>query len=469
MKTKAIPSQWLIKNGHRMDCNPYMGGAVEARAILEKLACQKQPLHELTAGYNGGIYNGPVFRRRYVDDPEYGVPFLTSGTMLRADLSDIPYLSKVDAKSNKLSYLELKPGMIMISCSGAIGNMVYVRGDMDGYWSCQDQLKVVADNDKVQSGYLYAFLKSKYGLPIVISGTYGAIIQHIEPQHIAALPVPRLGDTLESEIHRLVEEAAELRVEAVNEISEASHKVEKLLGWHKLPLPSSGVKENIVSSKKIHAEGRIDVLFYSKDEEHVSQLLDKHNWEYLENISSIVKPGMFKRIMSTKEDGGIAFHTGSELFLMEVKPKYYVSARTQNIEQCLLEPYWILIQAFGQRGGLICRAMMTTDILDGASATDLQIQVKLDNKYDAGFVFAYLNSSPGYISLIRTPVGGSIPHIHPKDIRSLKVFWPDESTRHEIGKLAVSAWDNKDKAQRLEEKAIKILEDTITNLAGTIH
>lgn len=57
-------------------------------------------------------------------------------------------------------------------------------------------------------GYLYAFLSSRYGVPLVVSGTYGAIIQHGEPEHIAGLPVPRFDSDVEGEIAACVDRAA---------------------------------------------------------------------------------------------------------------------------------------------------------------------------------------------------------------------------------------------------------------------
>ncbi len=168
---RVVRSSWLEEGGRRLDCNPYMSGALEARDTLKSLDAPKEPLKSLTAGYAGGIYNGPMFRRNYVESPEYGVPFITSGTMLLADFSNLPLLRKSDAQSPRLSYLELKPGMTLISCSGTIGRMTYARPDMDGMWSSQDVLKVVPDASRIPPGYLYAFLSSKYGVPLVVSGT----------------------------------------------------------------------------------------------------------------------------------------------------------------------------------------------------------------------------------------------------------------------------------------------------------
>ena len=69
---------------------------------------------------------------------------------------------------------------------------------MDGMACSEDVLRVVPDPDRILPGYLYAFLSSKFGKSLVVGGTYGAIIPHIEPHHIASLPVPRLGEELES-------------------------------------------------------------------------------------------------------------------------------------------------------------------------------------------------------------------------------------------------------------------------------
>jgi type I restriction enzyme S subunit len=462
MKIKTVSNRLFDKTGLRLDCNPYIGGALEALSTLKQLGDKCVALNELTKGYKGGIYNGPVFKRRFVENPDFGVPFLTTATMLRADLRTVPYLSASDAKSKKLNYLELVPRMIMISCSGAIGNMVYVREDMKGYWSCQDQLKVSIDHEKVGSGYIYAFLNSKYGLPIITSGTYGAIIQHLEPVHIKDLPVPRLSEEIELKAHGLVETASKYKSEFIEINKQLAFKCERLIGWEKnqeyLKRP---LKTNVVSSNFLKISKRMDVSYFSKEEVKISHLLDKMEWKFLDEIAVINKPGMFKRIITSKKDGGIPFHTGSELFLMDAKPKYYVSKITSNIEQCILEPNWVLIQGFGQRGGLICRVMLTTENLNGVAATDLQIQVKAKTATDAGFIFAYLNSDPGYKSLIRLPVGGSIPNLVPRDIAKVKIPWPSSTLRNEIGSLALKAWKLRDKAQDYEKQAIQMVEDAI--------
>ena len=57
---KTIPSTWVENNGRRLDCGPYMSGAVEAKKLLEKHP--NEPLKDLTTGHNGGIFNAPGLR-----------------------------------------------------------------------------------------------------------------------------------------------------------------------------------------------------------------------------------------------------------------------------------------------------------------------------------------------------------------------------------------------------------------------
>ena len=88
-----VMASWLRDQGFRLDAPPFLSGAIEARKLLEQLPVKKESLVSLTKGHNGGIYNGPMFRRNYVTDREHGVPFLTSSGILLADLSTLPLLS----------------------------------------------------------------------------------------------------------------------------------------------------------------------------------------------------------------------------------------------------------------------------------------------------------------------------------------------------------------------------------------
>ena len=198
-----VMASWMEDNGRRLDCNPYLSGGFEAKVLLNKLDAKKQRLNEVTER----IIHAGRESRKYVTDPEQGVPFLGSTDILAADLSWLPLLSKKQVDKNPL--FTIQEGWTLITRSGTIGRMAYARPDMAGMACSEHVLRVVPDRTKILPGYLYAYLSSRFGVALIVSGTYGSIIQHLEPNHIADLPVPRLGDALEEKIHNLIAEAAE--------------------------------------------------------------------------------------------------------------------------------------------------------------------------------------------------------------------------------------------------------------------
>ena len=173
-QVKAVPSSWIEHNGRRLDCGPYVSGAVEAKELLHRLSARKNQLQELTAGGISGIINAGRITRLWVDDNQHGFPFLSSTDILQADLSNISYIAKSVARQN--SQLLIKDRWTLITRSGTIGRMAYSRSDMNGMACTEDVLRIIPDEEKVKPGYIYAYLSSRFGVPLIISGTYGAII-----------------------------------------------------------------------------------------------------------------------------------------------------------------------------------------------------------------------------------------------------------------------------------------------------
>ena len=142
MKEKLVPSAWLVQQGRRLDCGPYLSGAVEAKLLLRGLPVRCSELRELTHGYEGGIFKGPMFSRNYVSNPNFGVSFLSSSGILHAEFTYADLLRWIDANSPRLAPLQLEEGMTLVSRSGTIGRMAYTRAEMNGMWSSEDVISV---------------------------------------------------------------------------------------------------------------------------------------------------------------------------------------------------------------------------------------------------------------------------------------------------------------------------------------
>lgn len=459
---RVVRSGWLEKGGRRLDCNPYMSGALEARDTLRTLKARKEPLKSLTVGYAGGIYNGPMFRRNYVDSPERGVPFISSGSMLMADLRALPLLRRKDAESTRLSYLRLKPGMTMISCSGTIGRMCYVRADMDGIWSSQDVLKVVADPTRIPPGYLYSFLSSRYGVPLVVSGTYGAIIQHIESEHIQGLEVPRFNQSDEQRIHDKIEQAADLRGRANKSLAEVASEFEEL--FPDIDLRSqSELTVSSISAGEVQA--RLDAQFHNPRTVQIrSALRSVPHTSIGAWCDNVFLPGIFKRVHVEGPGHAAPYYTGYSLYWNEPEPKGYLSKATKLFSQVRLRAGMILVQAFGQEGGLTGRPVWVGRHLDGSTTTHMLVRLIVRDRERAGYLFGFLSSLLAYRQISCLTYGGSIPHF---DVASIKtVLIPRRSAEREalIGRKVLQAMSDRDEALQLEMDARSDVESLINGV-----
>lgn len=83
-----------------------------------------------------------------------------------------------------------------------------------------DKRQVQRSNEN--SGYLYAWLSSPYARELIDRFTYGAVVGHIEKEHILRVSIPLLRDeNIQQEINNRVLTANKKRAEAYNLEQEA--------------------------------------------------------------------------------------------------------------------------------------------------------------------------------------------------------------------------------------------------------
>lgn len=460
---KIIPSTWLEKDGRRLDCGPYLSGAVEAKVLLEKTS--KQALSELTKGGLQGIYNGPQFVRNYVNDPQYGVPFLTTSSMLRADLSTLPFLRKEDAYSPKLKYLEIEETMTLITCSGTIGRMAYTRGGMQGMWSNQDILKVVPDTERVFPGYLYAYLCSRFGIPLVISGTYGAVIQHIEPQHIAHLPVPRLG-ALEEKCHGLIQESAKLLDQYQQGIVAAT----------KLFFESVGLRD--ITAAEWHAEGpdlgfcqslaSADSLRGLNFNPRFKKLCSRMKEAVWKPLGDICIPGTLKcgnRFRRIDADPEYAYQLIGQKQIFWLKPEGRWIAKSTVGPEVLVEPGTVMVANRGTLGEaeLYCRAefIWGSKAVERAYSQDFLRVVANSQVMLRGCLYAFMRSETAFRMLRSISTGTKLLEYHHTMVQEIPIPFPSMDAQLEIHSMIVEAYESRHRAVALEREAVDLVEKAI--------
>lgn len=450
LKWKPVRSAWLEKGGRRLDCNPYMSGALEARDTLKRL-----PVTERLSTVTSGIFHAGREARLWVEDVAHGVLFMGSSDIRVADFSALPLIAKRQVERNPL--FTLGSGWTLITRSGTIGRMAYARPDMDGMACSEHVLRVVPRTERIPPGYLYAFMSSCYGVPLVVSGTYGAIIQHIEPEHIAELPVPRFEPAFENEVAKAVDAAAAERVAASKYRSAALDLFQAKIGWEDHP--------NLIASSPMASSliGRMDAFHYSPRVEAGRASLAAHRGVRLgDHVERVFEPNRGARLKVADPAFGVPFLSSSSVFELNPSAEYFISrSRTPHLEGLLLSDRDVLIPRSGQLGGIIGRAVLPLPMNIGQAGSEHLVRVRCNSPSDAAYLWAVLASKPGYWALIGTAFGSSIPSLDSSLISELKVPWLSEADRKEIAELASKAVAAQNKGNELEAAAVESLEEKI--------
>lgn len=447
---RIVRSGWLDEGGRRLDCNPYMSGALEARDTLKRL-----PVTEKLSAVTARIFHAGREARLWVSDADHGVLFMGSSDIRVADFSALPLIAKRQVERNPL--FTLGSGWTLITRSGTIGRMAYARPDMAGMACSEHVLRVVPDVGRIPSGYLYAFLSSRYGVPLVVSGTYGAIIQHIEPEHIAELPVPRFGPVFEQEVAQLIDAAAAERVAASKHRRAALELFQAKIGWSR---HADSIARAPMASALL---GRMDAFHYSPRVETGRASLAAHFGIRLgDQVERVFEPNRGSRLKVTDPAFGVPFLSSSSVFELNPSAEYLVSrSLTPHLEGLLVSDCDVLIPRSGQLGGIIGRAVLPLPMNVGQAGSEHLVRVRCHSPQDAAYLWAVLASEPGYWALVGTAFGSSIPSLDSSLISDLTIPWLSDLDRQEIGALAEKAVVAQNKGNELEAKAVALLEEKI--------
>lgn len=462
---KAVPVNWIIHEGRRLDCGPYMSGAIEARELLQSLPMRKDPLQSLTKDGIGGIINPGRITRTWVDDPQHGYRFLSSTEILQADLSNISLIAKSVARQN--ANLLIDKDWTLITRSGTVGRMAYSRSDMSGLACTEDVLRVIPNPDAVRPGFIYAYLTTRFGVPLVVSGTYGSIITHLEPHHIADLPVPRLGE-VENQSHYLVQQAADLRVEAAAQINNATIRY----------LAASGL-ENIFSYDWIQNSGKIGfaatisktilraVNYIPLNQSLAEEVRSKSPaWKPLGDVTEpgTLRSGLrFKRI-DCEPEFGVELIGQREIANLVPNGRWIARNQLPNDKLIFVPKGTIMVNA---QGGLnesdsFARAQFISEKrLNYAYSQHFLRVISDEREIPRGALFAFLRSNLAFRLLRSCAVGSMQQDFHPELIRELPIPIIDRNEAEAIDRVVTRAYLKYDEAIDLEDQARILVERAI--------
>ena len=176
---------------------------------------------------DNGIFYPGRHKRNYVEPGDNSVPFYSGTQILQVRPFDIKYQPK-DYTPARKHFVE--KDWILITRSGSTGRVVMVTDSMAGTMVTEHVIRVICDPELIDPYYVYAYLATEdIGKVLLEKGIYASVVDHITPEFVATIPVPRLAPEREKEIADRVRQAEKMRDQANKDFVFERNQIEKIM------------------------------------------------------------------------------------------------------------------------------------------------------------------------------------------------------------------------------------------------
>lgn len=469
VQTFEVPLHWISKGEYRLNASFYSQDVAAARLLLEKVTTKvtTTPMVDLVSDIFMPALKITI---PFSDD---GEPYLTQSEV---NLFLPKSRKKVDTmKLDNPDRWHVKSRYLLISQSGTIGRVTFTTKYLEHFIISPNPIRIIASEELI--GYLYAFLSTWIGSTLVKSPQYGITVKHILPYHLYNIPIPRIPE-LEKEINQRILEAHRLREEA----QELLLKAEEVI-YSELELPKideddveyfGGDEGKIVKSFELKAselDYRLDASYYIPILKLIKKNLqngekkDYYTLKHLgDNIANVFDLPTYKRIY-VKPTEGYPILSGVHLRQLKLYDLKYISGMSfYQRGKSILEKYkvrkgWILTTERGTTGV----SALVTEYWDGWLTSHNILRVVPQN-VNPGFLLAYLNTEYAQYQLKSKELGAVVEVLDPRDMENILVPIPSKEIQDKIASLVIEAYNKKDKANQIEEEAIKQLEKKLEEI-----
>lgn len=469
IKYTSVSLSEVFNNKLRLEANAFN---LEAKVAKNKILNNKFGSVNLWSkdGLVSNAFYPGRFKRIYVSKKD-GEPFYLPSQITSIKPIATKYISPKTYKT--LNGIEIIPNNLLMTRSGTIGNCTISSKTNIGKLYSDDIIRVSFKN-KFDLGYTYAYFQTKVGQVILQTNNYGAVVKHIEPEHLESIIIPNAPEALKKEIHDLVEKSFELR----DQSNELIDKAEAIL-YEELQLKpieeiepefyDTSVELRNYSTKLSELELRLDSSFHLPNKRFAKKLLTINSSENVKlgdkRISKNIYTGSrFKRIYVDKANGA-PYLTGKRI--MELNPggfdKKYLSTdqhATQIKEQLKIEPNTILITCSGSIGKVV---LVPKHWKNWVGTHDL-IRLIPTNQNIAGYLYCFLNSEYGQLILKSLVYGAVVDHIEAFHVADIEIpLLKNDTKQKEINDLVLKANELRYEAHLKEQEALKKMENIINS------
>lgn len=323
--------------------------------------------------------------------------------------------------------------------------------------------------DKADTGYLYSYLKSRIGNKILQTNKYGAVITHIEPDHLCAVPIPDAPREVKSKINNLIINSYELRDESNELIDKATSLLINELHFPAIrnfdvELFKKNKNVDTFSVKLSKMDGRLDASYHVP----IVQSIIEHMKKYADEITTIdderiskyvFLPPRFARVYVGEGNGRVLIG-GKQIYELDPSEKKYISnsKHKELIQKLEIHQNTTLLT----RSGTIGKIALVPKHWEGYIPSDHIIRVVPANDEIAGYIFIFLNSEYGYNLITHYTYGSVVDEIDDNHVRNIPIpLLKNKNIQQKINDLALEANEKRYEAYLLEQQALKIMNDEV--------
>lgn len=457
----------IIKNNHRVDASAF--------DIESKIS--RQQVEESVYGYvdlwgNSGIikdaqYPGR-FKRTYTNKKD-GIAFY-----LPSQITDI--YPKPTKYLSELNYAELedniiKPNSLLLTRSGTIGKCTISSNANIGKLYSDDVIRI-SFKMKYDLGYCYTFFCSKVGQSILRSNNYGAVVSHIEPEHLRNIIIPNAPSTLKERINNHIMTSFDLRDQSNRLIDKAETILCEEL---KLPDIDEIKRYNFDDSEEVDNYSiklselgfRFECSYHDPITKSIFKILNKNAYRMLplgspEISKEIYTGNRFTRIY-VDEKNGRAYLNGKQITELDpngVDKKYLSFSQHEEQIRAQLEIFEndILITCSGTIGKIV----LCPKHWEGWVGTHDLIRLRTQNSDLIGYIFCFLNSDYGQRILKAQSYGAVVDHIEAVHVAEIRLpLLKDAAKQKYINDLVLESNRLRYRAYLEEQEAIKIFNEKV--------
>lgn len=466
LKYNIVKLSEIMNKGTRFEATVFDVKGKKARQILK--GCGSEIVN--ICGENGlaTAYHRPRFKRIWVEKSAY--PIYQPGQIL--DIDPIPSGHISELTDTDIKALRVKKGQILLTCSGTIGNTSIVTDGLDNEIFSHDLIRITC-NKYDDIGYIYTYLNTETGRTILETNNYGAVISHIEPEHLENVPIPNASITIKEKINMLIQQSFKLRDDSNKLIKEAisilkdNLKLTEIDELDKKLFNDSNNVENF-SVKLSETSLRFDVSFCKPIYKEMSNSIKENAYEVIslgdkQITDSIILAGVFKRIY-VENSNGYPFLGGREITQLNPKVDKYLSKKhhkSRYEKELKISENTLLVTDRGTIG----KVAITPKHLESYAVSQNVIKINCVNNFMAGYVYAFLASDYGVNLIKKETYGSVVDMIDDNNLKNVMIpILKDEEQMKIISDKVLEANKKRYEAFMKEEEAIKIMNKEVLKI-----